>query len=138
MNGELFNRIGAVVDKVTLVLIFVGIAAVPTYAFIVPVVFGPAYVEAVSAFQVLSLAVAPVAFTRMIASAIHAADRPDINSVSCVVRLVLSVVLQFCFSTFGGLTPVIAAVWAWVGAEWAAAGYSWFARRQMLGDAKWQ
>lgn len=138
MSGDLFRRIRRIADMIALFFIIVGFAAIPLYSVVVPFVFGPAYEPAVTAFQIISLAVAPVAFTRIIASAIHAADRPDINSVSCGVRLVLSVALQFCLSNFGAVDPVIAAVWAWVGAEWAAAAYSWHQRRKMLMEARWQ
>ncbi len=138
MNGILLRRINKVADATTVIFFFIGLAVFPFYTFLVPLLFGPDYDSAIPAFQIVSLAVAPVAFTRIIASAIHAADRPDLNTVSCGVRLFLSVCLQLCFAQLWAMDPVIAAVWAWVGAEWGAGAYSWYKTRKLLTEAKWQ
>jgi O-antigen/teichoic acid export membrane protein len=136
MGRELFSMIGRIIDKTTLVFLLLGLLAIPAYPLLVPLVFGPTYQSAVPAFQIISLAIAPVAFTRTIASAIHAADRPGINSISCAVRLAVSVAVQVYISTIHAVDLVTAAVCAWVAAEWAAATYSWLARGTIFGTVK--
>ncbi len=90
--------------------------------YLVPAIFGAGYLSAVGAFQIVSLAMAPVAFTRMISPAIHAAGRPDLNTICCAIRLVFCVVCQLALSRAGIATVVIAAAWSWVVAEWIVAG----------------
>ena len=132
LDDGLVARIQKVSDRVALVFLVVGVAAVPLYGVLVPLVFGSDYTAAVPGFQIASYAMAPVAFTRTIASAIHAAGRPDVNTASCVVRLSMSVAVQFGLSQSGVLSPLGAAITAWAIAEWLAAIYLRETGRRML------
>ena len=99
---------------------------------LVPTVFGSPYTAAVGAFQIVALSMAPIAFTRTISPATHAAGRPDINTISCAVRLMASVVIQGALAYRGGADPLVAAAVSLTVAEWLAAGYSWWMGRRLI------
>lgn len=139
----LFNRWSAAMDDALLRRIsryslmlaaafgLLGTISVPVLPFVVPMMFGIDYDPAVWAFQAMVIAIAPVAFTRSLYPAVHAAGRPSLNTVSCIVRLASGGVAQICMA-LSGLSPLVAAVGGWVIAEWAAALYSLWALRRML------
>ncbi len=110
--------------------LFIGLLSTILYQYIVPFVFGENYGASVPAFVIISFAMAPVAFTRVIYPAVHAAGRPQDNTASCAIRLSSSIALQLILS-LGGMPPLISAVWAWVLAEWLAAIYSTIAANRM-------
>lgn len=139
----LFNRWSAAMDDALLrrisryslmlagVFGLLGTVSVPVLPFIVPMVFGADYGPAAWAFQAMAIAIAPVAFTRSVYPAVHAAGQPSVNTASCIVRLASGGVAQICMA-LSGFSPLVAAVGGWVIAEWAAALYSFWALRRTL------
>ena len=99
---------------------------------LVPFVFGAAYAAAVDTFRIVALAMAPIAFTRTISPVTHAAGRPDVNTISCAVRLTASVVIQGGLAYRGGVDPLFAAAVSLTAAEWLAAAYSWWMGRRLI------
>jgi O-antigen/teichoic acid export membrane protein len=103
---------------------------------LVPVVFGDTYVAAIGAFQIVALSMAPIAFTRTISPVTHAAGRPDVNTISCAVRLSVAVVIQGLLAYRGGTDPLLGAPVSLAAAEWIAAGYSWWMGRKLIACGK--
>lgn len=124
LDAVLLGRIMRMSDRLALLFLLASAAAIPLLVLLVPMVFGASYTDAVPAFQIVALAMAPVAFTRTVISAIHAAGRPGINTWSCGVRLAVTGVAQIALSQAGMLPPLLAAVTAWMIAEWVSAIYS--------------
>jgi hypothetical protein len=124
MESALMGRLQGYALKASLVLLVGGVILVPVVPFFVGILFGADYLEAAWAFQVMILSLGPVAYTRILYPAIHAAGFPARNSISCGIRLLAAVGVQIAM-TFYGMSPLAAAVWAWVIAEWIAAIYSY-------------
>jgi O-antigen/teichoic acid export membrane protein len=132
MDSELMRRLLKSSHQIAAIFIPVSIFSFFADIEVIPFVFGKNYESAIWTFQIVSLAMAAVAFTRMISPAIHAAGRPDLNTVSCAVRLTASVGIQVALSKAGMMSPLAAAVCAWAIAEWLAALYSSFSGFTML------
>lgn len=132
LDAALLANIQKLSDWLAVGFLVIGVIALPLYGILVPLVFGSDYLAAVPAFQLASLALAPVAFTRTVTSVIHAAGRPGVNTISCALRLAASVAAQVALVRFGAMPPLLAAVAAWAIAEWVAAAYSRQAGRRIL------
>jgi O-antigen/teichoic acid export membrane protein len=133
IDDNTLRGIQAISDRVSLGFLVLSVAALPLYPVLVPAIFGTDYVAAIPAFQIISCAIAPVALTRIITSAIHAAGRPEVNTISCILRLAVSVAAQLVLSYSGLASPLMAAAAGWMIAEWIAAVYSrWMERRIIL------
>ena len=148
VSPVLFNRwtanysvaVFANVERVAILLgVVFGLGSVATWwllPWLVPAVFGDSYAAAVGAFQIVVLSMAPIAFTRTISPAMHAAGRPDINTNSCAVRLAAAVVIQGALAYRGGNDPLFGAAVSLTAAEWLAAGYSWWIARRLIAGGK--
>lgn len=132
INRDIFYNLFRFFIRITIVIALLAVLSIPVYSYAVPAIFGSEYAGAIAAFQVLSCALGPVAFTRMVYPAIHAAGNPGRNTVSCGLRLIVSVATQVGLTVSGLLAPVMAAVCAWVVAEWFSALYSILSARQMI------
>lgn len=125
LDAHSFANIQSAAGRVAIIFFILGLVGLSVSGFLVTLCFGPEYIGAVTAFQLMSLTMAPVAFTRTIYPAIHAAGRPDLNTLSCLTRVGTSWVVQLLLSFTATMSPLSAAVWAWLIAEWCAFAYTW-------------
>lgn len=97
----------------------IGAPAVFILSFAVTSLLGSQYSGAIAPVQVISLAILPLLFTRILTSAVHALGHPTINTISCATRLIVVAGSLFFLAALLDNILVAAAV-AWLAGEWSA------------------
>ncbi len=103
----------------TLLVVGVLVAAMPT---VVPVVLGQGYAAGAAAIQILLFAVVPALYARIAMMRLAAAGELRINSISCAVRMFVTVAAAwFGLHLFDMAAPAALAAGAWLIGETVAA-----------------